>query len=142
MSKWHERVKKGLIGVFPQNWGKEFVGNVLKQLWMLCRSGEPKTAKESVYISVERNNIADHPPSIPHLLAWGCEKKFAHHSSPSPSYSPHHCVFTPVEPGYGADLFEDDLSVSPPYSRSKDRSCIEAPFAYLGNTPQLDYSIK
>jgi hypothetical protein len=41
-------------------------------------------------------------------LAWRCENLFAHHSSPSPSYPPHHCPFTPVEPGYGVDLFEDD----------------------------------
>jgi hypothetical protein len=41
-------------------------------------------------------------------LAWRCEKPFTHHSSPSPSYPPHHCPFTPVEPGYGIDLFEDD----------------------------------
>jgi hypothetical protein len=25
-----------------------------------------------------------------------------------PSHSPHHCPFTPVEPGYGDDLYEDD----------------------------------
>jgi hypothetical protein len=33
---------------------------------------------------------------------------FAHHSSHSPSYPPHHCPFTTVEPGYGVDLFADD----------------------------------
>jgi hypothetical protein len=36
-------------------------------------------------------------------LAWRCENLFAHQSSPSPSHSPHHCPFTPVEPGYGDD---------------------------------------
>jgi hypothetical protein len=40
-------------------------------------------------------------------LAWHCENLFAHQSSPSPSYSPHHCPFTPVEPGHGVDLYED-----------------------------------
>jgi hypothetical protein len=39
---------------------------------------------------------------------WRYEKLSAHHSSPSPSYLPHHCPFTPVEPGYEVDLFEDD----------------------------------
>jgi hypothetical protein len=41
-------------------------------------------------------------------LTWRCEKLFAHHSSPSPSYPLHHCPFTPVEPGYRVDLFEDN----------------------------------
>jgi hypothetical protein len=43
-----------------------------------------------------------------HSLAWRCEFFFAHYSSASPSYPPHHCPFTPVEPGYGVGLFEDD----------------------------------
>jgi hypothetical protein len=37
------------------------------------------------------------------FVAWRSEKPFVHQSSP-----PHHCPFTPVDPGYGADLFEDD----------------------------------
>jgi hypothetical protein len=41
-------------------------------------------------------------------LAWRCENLFAHQSSPSPSDSPRHCPFTPVEPGYGVDLYEDE----------------------------------
>jgi hypothetical protein len=41
-------------------------------------------------------------------LAWSCEFFFAHHFSPSLSYPPHHCPFTPVEPGYVVDLFGDD----------------------------------
>jgi hypothetical protein len=41
-------------------------------------------------------------------LAWRCENLFAHQSSPSPSHTPLHCSFTPVEPGYGVDLSEDD----------------------------------
>jgi hypothetical protein len=41
-------------------------------------------------------------------LAWRRDNLFAHNSSPSPSHSLHHCPFTPVEPGYGIDLFEDD----------------------------------
>jgi hypothetical protein len=36
-------------------------------------------------------------------LAWRCENLFAHQPSPSPSHSPLHCPFTPVEPGYGDD---------------------------------------
>jgi hypothetical protein len=34
-------------------------------------------------------------------------------SSPSPSYHPHHCLITPVEPSYGVDLFEDDYLFLP-----------------------------
>jgi hypothetical protein len=41
-------------------------------------------------------------------LAWRYENLFAHQSSPSPSDSPRHCPFTPVEPGYGVDLYEDE----------------------------------
>jgi hypothetical protein len=41
-------------------------------------------------------------------LAWRCENLFAHHSSPSPSYPPHHCPFTLVGSGYGVGLFEDN----------------------------------
>jgi hypothetical protein len=41
-------------------------------------------------------------------LAWRCENLFAHQSSPSPSDSPRHCPFTPVEPGYGVGLYEDE----------------------------------
>jgi hypothetical protein len=41
-------------------------------------------------------------------LAWRCENLFAHQSSLSPSHSPHHYPFTPVEPGYRVDLFEDN----------------------------------
>jgi hypothetical protein len=90
--------------------------------------------------------LAD-PPSlllIPHLLAWHCEFFFfAHHSSPSPSHPLHHCPFTPVEPGYGVDLFENnylfllsaaDLRMDPPL---RPRPVSSVAFAYLGNTPQL-----
>jgi hypothetical protein len=38
---------------------------------------------------------------------------FAHHSSPSPPHPHYHCPFTPVEPGYGVDLFEDDFQFLP-----------------------------
>jgi hypothetical protein len=67
-------------------------------------------------------------------LAWRCENLLAHQSSPSilrlfflfltflawrceifsptifrlPHHIPHHCPFTPVEPGYGVGLVEDD----------------------------------
>jgi hypothetical protein len=46
-------------------------------------------------------------------LVWRCEYLFAHHSSPSPSHPPHHCPFTPVEPGYGVELFESDYLLLP-----------------------------
>jgi hypothetical protein len=38
-------------------------------------------------------------------LAWRCEFFFRAPFFPYPS---HHCLLTPVEPGYGVDLFEDD----------------------------------
>jgi hypothetical protein len=47
------------------------------------------------------------------FLAWCCGNLFAHHSSPSPSYPPHHCPFTPVEPGYGVDFENDYLFLLP-----------------------------
>jgi hypothetical protein len=80
-------------------------------------------------------------------LAWRCENLFAHHSSPSPSHSPHHCPFTPVEPGYGVDLFEDDylllllaadLRMDPAL---RPRPVSSVAFAYLGNALQLNHAI-
>jgi hypothetical protein len=81
-------------------------------------------------------------------LAWRCENLFAHQPSPSPSHSPHHCPSTPVEPGYGVDLFEDnylllslaaDLRMDPAL---RPRPVSSVAFAYLGNTPQIDHSIE
>jgi hypothetical protein len=54
----------------------------------------------------------------------------AHHSSPSPSDLPHYCPFTPVEPGYGVDLFEDDhLLLLPAADLRMDpaSSCVRLP---------------
>jgi hypothetical protein len=61
-----------------------------------------------------------------------------------PSYPPHHCPFTPVEPGYGVDLFEDDYLLLPAADLRMDPALRPRPvssvaFAYLGNTPQLDH---
>jgi hypothetical protein len=72
-------------------------------------------------------------------LAWRCENLFAHQSSPSPSHSPDHCPFTPVEPGYGDDLYEDDYQLlllaadlrMDPALRPRPVSSVA--FAYLGN---------
>jgi hypothetical protein len=56
--------------------------------------------------------------------------------------------FTPVEPGYGVGLFEDDyLFLLPAVDLRMDPALRPRPvslvaFAYLGNTPQLDYSIE
>jgi hypothetical protein len=63
---------------------------------------------------------------------------FAHQSSPSPSDSPRHCPFTPVEPGYGVDLYEDehllllaaDLRMDPAL---RPRPVSSVAFACLGN---------
>jgi hypothetical protein len=55
-----------------------------------------------------------------------------------PSHSPHHCPFTPVEPGYGDDLYEDDYRLllaadlrMDPALRPRPVSSVA--FAYLGN---------
>jgi hypothetical protein len=81
------------------------------------------------------------------FLAWRCENLFVNHSSPSPSYPPHHRPFTPVQPGYGIELFEDDYLFLPaadlrmdPASRPRPVSSVA--FAYLGNALQLDHSIE
>jgi hypothetical protein len=72
-------------------------------------------------------------------LAWRCEIFFAHHSSPSPSHSPHHGPFTPVVPGYGVVLYEDDylllllaadLRMDPAL---RPRPVSSVAFVYLGN---------
>jgi hypothetical protein len=77
-------------------------------------------------------------------LAWCCGNRFAHQSSPSPSHSPHHCPFTPAEPGYGVDLFDDDyllllfaedLRMDP---ASRPHLVSSVAFAYLGNALQLN----
>jgi hypothetical protein len=66
-------------------------------------------------------------------------------SSPSPSYPSHHCPCTPVEPYYGADLFEDDyLFLLPAADLRMDPALRPRPvssvaFAYLGSTPKLAY---
>jgi hypothetical protein len=52
-------------------------------------------------------------------LAWRCENLSVHHPPPSPSYPSHHCPFTPVEPGHGVDLFEDDYLFLPPAADSR-----------------------
>jgi hypothetical protein len=81
-------------------------------------------------------------------LAWCCENLFTHHSSPSPSYPPHHCPFIPVEPGYGVGLFEDDyLFLLPAADLRMDpvlrpRPVSSVAFAYLRTALQLDHSIK
>jgi hypothetical protein len=81
-------------------------------------------------------------------LAWRCENLFTHHSSPSPSHSPHHCPFTPVEPGYRNDLYEDDdlllflaadLTMHPAL---RPRPVSSVAFAYLGNALQLNHPIE
>jgi hypothetical protein len=55
------------------------------------------------------------------------------------SHFPHRCPFTPVEPGYGVDLYEDDylllllaadLRMDP---TSRPRPVSSVAFAYLGN---------
>jgi hypothetical protein len=72
-------------------------------------------------------------------LAWRCENLSVHHPPPFPSYPPHHCPFTPVEPGYGVDLFEDDyLFLLPAADLRMDpalrpRPVFSVAFAYLYN---------
>jgi hypothetical protein len=57
-------------------------------------------------------------------------------------YSPHHCPFTPVVPGYGVYLFEDDyLFLLPAADLRMDPALRPLPvssiaFAYLGDTLQ------
>jgi hypothetical protein len=78
-------------------------------------------------------------------LAWHCENFFP---SFPPSYPLHYCSSTPVELGYGVDLFEGnyllllpavDLRMDP---ASRPRPVSSVPFAYLGNTSQLCHSIE
>jgi hypothetical protein len=65
-----------------------------------------------------------------------------------PSYPPHHCPFTPVEPDYGVGLVEDDyLFLLPAADLRMDpalrpRPASSVTFAYLGNALQLDHSIE
>jgi hypothetical protein len=72
-------------------------------------------------------------------LAWRCENFFAHQSSPSPSHSPHHYPFTPVEPGYGVVLYEGDyllLLLAADLrmdSALRPRPVSSVAFVYLGN---------
>jgi hypothetical protein len=79
--------------------------------------------------------------------AWRCENLFAYQSSPSPSHSPYHSPFTPVELGHGVDLFEEDYLLLPAADLRMDPALRPRPvssvaFAYLGDTPQLNYSIE
>jgi hypothetical protein len=91
-----------------------------------------------------------HPPSpllFLHLLGLALWKSFRPPFFAFPVISPHHCRFTPVEPGYGADLSEDDyllllaayLTMDP---APRPRPVSSAAFACLGNTLQLNYSIE
>jgi hypothetical protein len=81
-------------------------------------------------------------------LAWRCENPFAHHSLPSPSHSPHHCPFTPVEPGFGVDLFEDDYLLllaadlrMDPASRSRPVSSLTSVTLYNWFTTVHQFSV-
>jgi hypothetical protein len=60
---------------------------------------------------------------------------------------PGYCPFTPVESGYGVDLFEDDNLLLLAADLRMDRALRPHPvssvaFTYLGNTLQLDRSIE
>jgi hypothetical protein len=72
-------------------------------------------------------------------LAWRCEFFFRPPIFAFPSHSPHHCPFTPVEPGYGVVLYEDDylllflaadLRMDPAL---RPRPVSSVAFGYLGN---------
>jgi hypothetical protein len=61
-----------------------------------------------------------------------------HQSSPSPSLPPHHCPLTPVEPGYGVVLYEDDYLLLLAADLRMDAALRPHPvssitFVYLGN---------
>jgi hypothetical protein len=83
-----------------------------------------------------------HPPSpllIPHLLGLALLNIFRPPIFAFPSHSPHHCPFTPVEPGYGDDLYEADylllflaadLRMDPAL---RPRPVSSVAFAYLDN---------
>jgi hypothetical protein len=73
-------------------------------------------------------------------LAWRCENLFAQPIFAFQSDSPHHCPFTPVEPGYEDDIYEADylllfigadLTMDPAL---RPRPVSSVVFVYVSNT--------